>query len=164
MGRKVMELFSKQSDMRMPRDELYTTVRSELGLKSDFGFIDLMHGEFITNREKVAELQMLAKEAALLGSQSALALYSHAAGELCLLVTAIREQLDFSQRPFLVSYSGGLFKAGELILSHLSKGVADAGGKLAAPKHEPVLGALLLAYGHFCPDGLPDLRMRISQV
>jgi len=162
MGRKVMELFSKQSDMRMPRDELYSTVRSELDLKSDFGFIDLMYGEFISNREKVAELQMLAKKAALSGSPSAISLYGDAAKELCLLVTAIREQLSFSERPFLVSYSGGLFKTGELILHQFSEGVINAGGRLSRPDHEPVLGALLLAFEQFCPEGLPWLHKRIE--
>jgi len=163
MGRKVMELFSKQSDLRLPRDELYTIVRSKLSLKSDLGFIDLMHGEFITNRDKVAELQLLAKEAATKGSPSAISLYNLAAGELCLLVMAIREQLSFSEQPFLVSYSGGLFKTGELVLAQFSKGVEDAGGKLAAPKHEPVLGALLLAFKQFFPDGLPGLSKRIAE-
>ena len=162
MGRKVMELFSKQSDMRMPRDELYDTVRGELGLKSDFYFIDLMHGEFITNRDRVAELQLLAKKAALTGSPSAIALYSSAAEELCLLVTAINEKLSFSKRPFLVSYSGGLFKTGELVLPQFTKGVEEAGGKLAAPKHEPVYGALLLAFEQFCPDWLPRLHASIE--
>jgi len=162
MGRKVMELFSKQSDRRMPRDELYQTVRGELGLTSDVGFIDLMHGEFISNRDKVAELQMLAKKAALSGSPSAISLYRHAADELCLLVTAIREQLSFSERPFLVSYSGGLFKAGELILPRFSEGVAEAGGKLEAPKYEPVCGALLLAFEKFNPGALPNLHKQLG--
>jgi len=162
MGRKVMEIFSKQSDLRMPRDHLYTIVREELGLTSDFGFIDLMHGEFITNRDRVAELQLLAKRAALAGSPSAIALYYQAAGELCLLVTAIREQLNFTERPFLVSYSGGLFKTGELVLAQFSRGVSNAGGKLASPKHEPVCGALLLAYKQFCPDCLPGLHRRMA--
>jgi len=163
MGRKVMELFSKQSDLRMPRDELYTTVRDELSLENDFGFIDLMHGEFISNRDRVAELQLLAKKAALSGSPSAVSLYGHAANELCLLVTAIRDQLAFSERPFLVSYSGGLFKTGELILPGFQKGVKEAGGRLAAPDHEPVLGALLLAFQQFCPEGLPWLHNLIEE-
>ena len=162
MGRKVMELFSKQSDMRMPRDELYTIVRSELGLKNDFDFIDLMYREFITSREKVAGLQFLAKKAALEGSQSVISLYDHAADELCLLVVAIREQLQFSESPFLVSYSGGLFKTGELVLHRFSNGVEEAGGLLTTPKYEPVQGALLLAFDKNNPDGLPGLHKRIS--
>ena len=161
MGRKVMELFSKQSDGRMRKDALYTTVRGELGLKSDLSFIDLMHGEYITNREKVASLQLLAEKAALLGSPSAKALYCKAADELCLLVAAIRDKLDFSQWPFWVSYSGGLFKAGELVLPRFSKGIENAGGKLSTPKFEPAYGALLTAFRQFCPDGLSDLHKRI---
>ncbi|MCL2828658.1 MAG: ATPase [Oscillospiraceae bacterium] len=158
MGRKVMELFSKQSDGRMPQDVLYTTVRSELGLRSDLGFIDLMHDNYIINRDKVASLQLLANKAALAGSPSAKSLYCDAADELILLVKAICDRLHFTKRPFLVSYSGGLFKAGDLVLDRFSKGVAETGGSLYAPQFEPMHGALLLAFEQFCPSGLPDLR------
>ena len=162
MGRKVMELFSKQSDGRMPQDALYTMVRSELELHSDLGFIDLMHDKYITNRDKVAALQLLAYNAALAGSPSAKSLYCDAADELILLVKAIRDRLHFAKRPFLVSYSGGLFKAGNLVLDQFSKGVAEAGGSLYAPKFDPMHGALLLAFEQFFPSGLSDLRKRLE--
>jgi len=162
IGRKVMELFSKQSDGRMPQDILYTTVRSELGLQNDLGFIDLMHDNYIINRDKVASLQLLANRAALAGSPSAKSLYWDAADELILLVKAICDRLHFVQRPFLVSYSGGLFKAGELVLDRFAKGVAEAGGSLYDPQFEPMHGALLLAFEQFHPSGLPGLRKRLD--
>ena len=162
IGRSVMEVFSKQSDGRIPRDALYIIVREDLNLKNDVEFIDLMHGKYIKNREKVASLQLIAQKAALAGSPCANTLYDEAADELCLLVTTIEKKLSFKQHPFIVSYSGGLFKTGDLIMSRFSKRIEAAGGKLSAPKFEPQHGALLLAFERFCPEGLDDLQKRLE--
>jgi len=163
MGRKVMELFSKQSDGRLPRDELYETIRRELRLKNDFSFIDLIHSEYVGYRKQVASLQFLAEKAALAGSQSAKALYTEAVSELLLLVTAIRDQLDFSKRPFNVSYTGGLFKAGELIMPQFSQRIENEGGCLSAPRFGPVEGAVLLAFQHFHPEGLSQIQKVLTE-
>jgi len=162
MGRQVMALFSKQSDGRMERDALYETVRSAFSITNDFDFIDLMHDEYIPQRDKVASLQLLGKQAALAGSESAKALYADAAAELCLLVRAIRDRLSFESKPFLVSYVGGLWKSEELILPHFAKGIADLGGKVTLPEFGPAEGALLLAFSKFNPEGLPQLQERLK--
>ncbi|MCL2065890.1 MAG: hypothetical protein FWG99_00300 [Treponema sp.] len=154
MGRKVMELFSKQSDGRMPRDELYETVRRELRLKDDISFIDLILTEYVAYRKQVASLQFLAEKAALAGSPSALALYNEAVSELLLLVTAIRNQLNFIEKPWTVSYSGGLFKAGKFVLPRFRMEIEKEGGQVSTPCFTPVEGAVLLAFQHFNPDGL----------
>lgn len=158
IGRKVMELFSKQSDGRLPKDELYTTVRRELGLKDDMSFIDLILSDYTGYREQVASLQFLAEKAALQGSASAKTLYEEAVQELLLLVIAVRNQLDFSEKPWSVSYSGGLFRAGDLVLPRFRQGIEKEGGKLSAPRFGPVEGAVLLAFQHFDPDGLSQIQ------
>ena len=158
VGRRVMELFSKQSDGRLPRDELYNVVRQELNIENDFSFIDLIHGEYVGYRKQVAKLQFLAEKAALAGSPSARALYGEASKELLLLVSAIRKKLDFSKKPWNISYSGGLFKAGDLILPQFSRDLEIEGGMVSPPLFTPVEGAVLLAFEHFCPDGLPQIK------
>lgn len=162
LGRRVMELFSKQSDGRMERDPLYETVRSALALTDDFDFIDLMHAEYIPQRDKVASLQLMGMQAARAGSESAKALYTEAAAELCLLVQAIRDRITPESDPFLVSYTGGLFQAGDLILPEFIKGIEALGGKVTSPKFGPAEGALLLAFSKFHPDGLPELQERLQ--
>ena len=163
MGRSVMTLFSKQSDGRMARDALYEIVRRELGFTSDIDFIELMHSAYITQRDKVASLQFLAERAALAGAQSALALYTTAAEELCLLVRSIRDRLAFEEEPFAVSYTGGLFQAGALILPQFTKGIRDLGGELISPRFCPAEGALLLAFSKFYPEGLPALHQYLKE-
>ena len=161
VGRKVLELFSKQADGRIPKDALYEVVYREFGLSDDFGIVDIIYDNYMPFREKVASLQLLAKEAALLGSRCAIALYIEAVGELCLIIAAVRNQLDFTSKPFDVSYTGGLFKAGELVLPHFSRGIEGMGGKLTIPRLKPEEGALLLAYQHFCADGLEGAKEAI---
>ena len=164
IGRKVLQLFSRQADGRTPKDELYSIVRKEFNINNDFEIIDLVHTEYISNREKVASLQLIAKEAALVGSCSARNLYIDAAGRLCDMVIAIRDQLQFKKQPFPVSYSGGLFKAGDLILPYFNENITAIGGVPVTPKYEPVHGAVLLAFEQNCPEGLPGLLKRLDEL
>ena len=163
VGRKVMEYFSKQSDGRMPKDELYATVNSEFKLKNDFGFIDIMHNEYISIRKQVARLQLLAEKAALTGSASAKSIYGDAVRELCLLVFAVRKQLDFREKPWAVSYSGGLFRAKDLVLTQFTKNIEEEGGKITHPCFEPVEGALLLAFQNFYPQWLDKIQQILRE-
>ena len=158
IGRRLMELFSKQSDGRMPKDALYEIVRGELKLDNDFNFIDLVHDEYAANRKQVASLQLLAMKAAQAGSPSAKLLYKEAVDELLLLVNGIRLQLDFGANPWIVSYTGGLFKAEELVLSRFGGAIEKEGGKLSPPRFEPVEGAVLLAFQKFMPEELTQIQ------
>jgi len=164
MGRKVMKLFSKQSDGRMAKDRLYDIVRKEFSLQSDFDFIDLMYNKYIGHRDTVASLQLLAKKAALEGSPSAKSLYVVAADELLLCVNAIRNRLQFNEQPFKVSCTGGLFKCGNLILDSFNDGVEEIGGVLHTAKFEPLYGALLLAFEHFNNPKIPILVAKLETV
>ena len=161
VGKKVMELFSKQSDGRLPKDELYEIVFRELKLKDDFDFIDIISAHYRNYRKQVANLQILAEKAALAGSNSAAALYDEAVRELCLLVSAVRNQLVFDESPFSVSYTGGLFLAKEFVLPQFSKEIEKMGGKLVPPRFKPDEGALLLAYEKFNPEGLSKIQESI---
>jgi hypothetical protein len=109
-------------------------------------------------------LQLLARDAALAGSESMIALYKEAISELCSMVVAIRDKLQFEKQPFLVSYSGGLFKTGDLVLPHFFAGIEAIGGKPVTPKFEPVYGALLLAFEHYNPENLPTLYNRLEKI
>jgi len=162
IGRKALQLFSKQADGRVPRDEFYSIFREGLSLKNDFDIIDIVHGQYIGSRDKVAALQLLARDAALVGSESAKSLYEAAAKELCCLVRAIRNTMDFQQDPYMVSYSGGLFKTGDLILPYFFEGIEALGGKPVSPKYEPMYGALLLAFEKSYPEGLKKLQDRLE--
>jgi N-acetylglucosamine kinase-like BadF-type ATPase len=158
IGRKILGLFSKQADGRLPKDELYYVIYREFALKGDFDFIDVIHERYMACREQVASLQLFAEKAATAGSQSVIALYKKAVSELCLLIAAVRDKLDFAGEQFIVSYTGGLFKAGELVLPQFSREVEKMGGRLKPPRFAPEEGAVMLACRHFSPDSIQKVE------
>lgn len=149
VGRAAMGLFSKEADGRAPRGALYEIVRREFGLTNDFYFTDVIQERWAPSRAEVAAFQKYACQAAQEGDAAAAALYEAAAAELCLLVKALRETVAFSTGTLSVSYSGGLFKAGELILRPLGHKLQALGCALQKPQRSPTEGALLLAIDHF---------------
>ena len=97
-------------------------------------FIDIAMADFVTHRDRVADFQRYAMQAALAGDESVCAVYERAADELASLVKALQTRLQFSVQPVPVSYSGGLFHSGELILKPLGERVETLGCVLQTSK------------------------------
>lgn len=154
IGREAMGLFSKEADGRIPRGALYALVSKELELKEDYQFIDRVMADMAPHRERVADFQRYALKAAQAGDGAVIALYEKAAEELALMIEALKNKLRFSAEPIPVSYSGGLFHAGELVLKPLRDKVSMLRCELQTPKHSAIEGALMLAAEHFCADAL----------
>ena len=148
VGREAMSLFTKQADGRVPRGPLYDLVREALDLSADMQFIDRTVQELAPHRDKVAAFQRLAHQAALAGDSSAGALYVRAARELALMVGALCRALALPENT-PVTYSGGLFQTGQLILDPFAQEIAAYGCTLQPPKGDALQGALLLAIRQF---------------
>jgi len=149
VGQKALQMFSKQADGRIPKDQLHEIFYREFCESNDFDLIDPIYENYMHSRKQVASLQLFAQEAALAGSLSALALYEQAVDELYLLAAAVYHRLDFGKNPFKVSYNGGLFKSGELVLPRFSRKIESLGGELTTPRLKPEEGAVLLAYQRY---------------
>jgi len=160
LGRRTMELFSKQADGRLPKAPLYGIICEDFSLNEDFGFIDIMESDYLPYRDKVASMQMYLKRAAVCGDNHARELYTQAAGELAGIVSGVAGQLEL-EKPFPVSYSGGLFKAGDLIMDPFSERITALGGSVREPILPPTQGAVLLAICGFSGDPSGD---KISQL
>lgn len=156
LGRRTLELFSKQSDGRVPRGRLHALIRERFELPNDFALIDKAE-PWLHVREKVASLQMLLEAAALEGDASAAKLYEEAAGELALMVKAVCDTLGFSSG-VTVCHAGGLFKVGELILAPLRRALSGYRAMLQSPRLLPVDGAVLFAADHFSNNHMPQLK------
>lgn len=148
VGREAMSLFTKQADGRIPRGPLYDIVKRELSLTGDMAFIDIVVNKLAPYRDKVAAFQLYACQAAELGDPAAVSLYERAAQELALLAGALRKELTLPETA-PVSYSGGLFRAGELILKPLAEEIGRYGCVLREPVKTALEGALLLAIEQF---------------
>ena len=154
-------MFSKQADGRLPRGELYKIMRERFALGEDTEIIVRLD-EMGYTRKNIAALQPLLMEAALAGDESAIRLYNEAALELALLVKGLRANIDLE--PFSpLSYAGGLFKAGELILGPFREAISGLDMTFIEPVLPPVLGAVLFAVDHFNHAGLPCLKQGLLE-
>ena len=145
VGKQAMSLFAKESDLRRPRGALYDIVKEKLNLKNDIDFIGIIENEYAPFRHKVASFQLFAMEAALKGDEEAKKIYAEAAGHLADSAKGIIAQFGWEDRNVPVSYYGGLFKTGDLILGPLKENLKKINCTLHAPKHGALEGALLLS-------------------
>ena len=96
-------------------------------------------------------MQLLLNKAADQGDSYAVNLYKEAAYELNLVVAAIIDKLDFDAgQSITVSYSGGVFKAGNLLLDPLKEYVSKYNITFKEPQLSPVSGAALYALMSHC--------------
>lgn len=140
IGRKLLSVFSKQADGRLPRMALYHLLMAHAQLNNDFELISYM--EQNQSRTEVASLTPIGVQAALQRDTSAIEVFCDAGAELAELVLVLAQK--HQEEKILVSYYGGVFQAGELLLEPLRTRLGTR-FNLREPQHEPVYGAYLLA-------------------
>ncbi len=149
IGRQMITAFIKQADGRAGRTALYELMREHFGaLPKDIyviGEIARLHND----PAGLADLQRIALKAWKLGDETAVLIYRSAAEELVLMAETIRRKLPALPRTGTVlSYSGGLFKAGDAIMVPFREIAAEKQFTLTQPKFPPYIGTLsLAAYG-----------------
>jgi N-acetylglucosamine kinase-like BadF-type ATPase len=148
LAREGLRLFSRMSDGRTPRDALYERVRQHFGLQDDLDLCGALYGKSAAHRSQFAQLSKLVAEAANAGDEQAGALFNQAAHELVEIIDAVRAQLQVPQATQLaVSYSGGLFQPGDLLLTPLQSALTGTPRKyrLVGARLPPEAGAALQA-------------------
>lgn len=148
LGKKFVEYFGKEADGRLPKGAIYSIARESFEFDADFDFIQIVYENLGLRRNEIAKLQLLLCRAAEQGDPCAVESYRQAAEELGLILGTLIGELRFEPgETILVSYSGGVFKAGELIMRPLREWMQSRGKKIsfAAPKLSPVAGAALYA-------------------
>lgn len=145
VGRQAMSLFSQEADGRKPKGALYEIIKNEFRLKNDIDFIDIVEKNYAPYRHKVASFQLFAAKAALEGDAETKKLYEKAAQYLADSAYTVVKQLGWENKNIPVSYYGGLFKTGDLILTPLKECLEKINCTMVPPKRTAVEGALLLA-------------------
>jgi N-acetylglucosamine kinase-like BadF-type ATPase len=143
-----LQLFSKMSDGRALRGPLYDLVRREFDLVQDLDLSTLVLLKWGSARSRIADVARLMFAAAHAGDEQVLAILVDAADELAGIVDAIRRNLEYpADEEVRVSYSGGIFKGGDLIISPFENSLRNTGAKyrLCKPKFPPTVGAALYA-------------------
>ncbi|MDU5110370.1 MAG: BadF/BadG/BcrA/BcrD ATPase family protein [Clostridium sp.] len=144
IGKKTIELFSKESDGRIEKGSLYEMIKTSLGLTRDAEIISYVNDKIKGDRIEIAKLAKLSSEAAKLGDEGAIAIFNEAAVELGEMIKALLK--NYSNDLVRVSYSGGVFKSGDLILNPLNNMLKGYNVELVEPILSPDLGACLLAF------------------
>ena len=146
VARQMITEFVKQADGRHPRSAIYEELRQELSITHDLYFSGYLQTNVRQDSSLLAKLQLVVLRAAQRGDPAAIGIYHRAAEELTEMATAIRQQLTFSAGETVpVSYSGGLFRAGEVIMTPFLACMDRESFVLNEPRYSPVLGALILA-------------------
>ena len=100
-----------------------------------------------THADDIARFTKVVSDAANDGDAVARAILDDAGRELGLCITAVAKRLNLGSQTFPVSYVGGVFNAGELLLQPMRamlKSAAPA-ATLAPPLRKPVEGAAMMA-------------------
>lgn len=142
IGKKVIEIFSKEADGRLDKTHIYDIIKKNLSLSNDYNLIKYINEEIKCDRLEIAKFSKLCFEAAKLEDKNAINIFNLAAKELSDLVNILIK--DFKSNNIKLSYIGGVFKSGKFILDPL-KHLVDRKCVLVSPKYTADIGAALLA-------------------
>ncbi len=141
-----LNAFTRMSDGRQAKGPLYTGFRQSFGLNADLDLCAKVMNA--PDRGRIAALSQLVAGAAHDGDVAAIRIFDEAARELVAIVDAVRRALGFDPTERVaVSYSGGVFNAGALILKPFELLLDRQAGsyRLHAPIVTPSFGAAVYA-------------------
>jgi N-acetylglucosamine kinase-like BadF-type ATPase len=143
-----LNAFSRMADGRLPRGPLHDLLTRELELKDDLDVCAYVYARSAPQRDRIAGLSRLVARAAAQGDETARRIFTEAGRELAAIVEAIRQRLRYPPgEPVNLSYSGGVFQGGELILQPFRQQLSlySPDYRLVAPRFSPAIGAALYA-------------------
>jgi N-acetylglucosamine kinase-like BadF-type ATPase len=143
-----LNAFSRMSDGRLPKGPLHAILNAHFQLDTDLDICAHVYGGNAYARGDLAQLSRQVEEAAQAGDAVAADIFRDAGRELAQVCDALRKALRFEPgEPVPVSYSGGAFSAGELLLAPLREALFAANScfEIRLPLHAPHYGAALYA-------------------
>lgn len=143
-----LNAYSRMSDGRLPKGPLHALVNQRLELATDLDLCARIYGPEAGTRAGIAQISRIVADAARQGDAVAHDIYARAGRELADIVVAIRNRLGFDgDETVAVSYSGGAFSVGDLLLQPFASALQAASPRfeLRKPLHEPHYGAALYA-------------------
>lgn len=144
---KMLNTFTRMCDGRLPSGPLRDIVRDHFSLESDLDICaKILNGS--STRTDIAALSKLAGEAAEAGDETAISLFEEAAEELAEIVETVARSLNYKPGASVpVSYCGGVFNAGHVVLKPFEQalGATLYNFQLQTPLFAPNLGAALYA-------------------
>ena len=139
IGRRGLEVASKQADGRRPRTSLLKAVCLELGVEEPCGLVAAVQSA-TDERRLIASIVPVLGDLAAQGDPDALEIFGAAGRELAQLVNALVDGC----MPVPCSWAGGVFERGAVIMEPL-RAAASEGIEWVEPMAEPIWGAYLAA-------------------
>jgi N-acetylglucosamine kinase-like BadF-type ATPase len=161
IGLRVINEYTKQKDGRAEKTMLTDLLEQKYSIGYEFEIVDIVFNRLKFNRTDIAKFSMICAEAANKGCTASKNIFEEAANEIFAHVKVLAKKLNF-KNGFVISYTGGVFNAGDLILNPLIELINESGlkCKLQEPQLEPWDGAVLLAYklaGNKVPDNIREI-------
>lgn len=161
IGLKTINEYTKQKDGRSEKTILLDILEEKYKISYQYEIVDIVFNRLKFNRTEIAKFSMICAEAANKGCAASRKIFNEAAGEIFAHLSVLAKKLDLKD-DFIVSYTGGVFKAGDLILKPLKDLInkSNLKCKLQEPQLEPWDGSVLLAYklaGNIIPDNVEEL-------
>jgi N-acetylglucosamine kinase-like BadF-type ATPase len=148
IGREGLAAFSRMSDGRSGPGPLQELLRRHFGIARDLDLAGRINSPGSAERSSIAQLARVVASAAHAGDAAARGIFDRAALELAALVHATRGLLKAPEQTELpVSYSGGIFDTGALVLEPFRAELLrrQLPYRLQTPAFPPVVGAALYA-------------------
>ncbi len=145
IGRDALYAAMRDYDGRGPKTALLELIMERLEVDEPQGIIARVYAERM-EADELASLSTLVSLAARDGDAVALRILREKGELLGELVVTAASRLDMLNEPFGVSLNGGVFKAGEPILSPLRETIRASSplARIVEPKLPPECGAILL--------------------
>ena len=153
--------YTKQKDGRKEKTVLVDILEKEYGITYKYEIVDIAFNKLNFNRTEIAKFSTICFLAAEAGCTACKEIFKEAAEAIFAHVKAISKELNFKEE-FVVSYTGGVFKAGNHVLEPLKEMIKESGLKcyLQEPALDPWNGSVLLAYtlaGNKVPNNVKEI-------
>ena len=150
--------YTKQKDGRKEKTVLIDILEKEYNINYKYEIVDTVFNKLKFNRTELAKFSTICFLAAEAGCKACINIFKMAAEAIYEHINAIAKELNFTEE-FVVSYTGGVFKAGDYILGPLKEMIERSNLKcnLQKPVLNPWDGSALLAYtlsGNKVPDNV----------
>ena len=146
IGRRALAAVCRAYDGRGPETMLMNSLMEHLGLTDFTDIVKEIYSKQ-TSPEAIASLAPLVSQAAKDGDEPAATILRDAAEELALTASAVIGGLNMQDEAFQVAISGGVFEAGEPMLTPFSEylKLTAPHAQIIPPRFEPAMGAIFLA-------------------
>lgn len=140
IGKKIINIFSKMSDGRYEKTQIYDKVKERMQLIDDY---DIITKSINMSRDEIASLSVILGDAIEDNDKYAIELLDDLTDEVSLIINTMAEKMYFED-VIKVSYSGGVFKLGNILIKSIQDKL-NKDIKIVSPFAGPSEGALILA-------------------